>query len=249
LKLELKVRARLISLEDDDEGHKQGIDDVIASAGAGFPRLWRRLCSDAHRGIRVSLPTPITGRTLLNTDWPKDGVILSDGEYSNLLVEGGAGFVHAGSGVGKTYFLLQLAASLAGGTEFLGYSAAGPKRVLFLQQELSEGWFARRVRRLRKVFGSVVDGISFINGDFQLASVDRFKTAKLHMERLRKLIQRNTPDLVILDPLQGYYDLAESSTDHSREFMKAVVDVAKKTGACVLMSHHDRKDSTGSSMN
>jgi hypothetical protein len=248
LKLELKVRAKLISLEDDDEGNKQGIDDVIAASGAGFPRRWRLLCSDAHRGHRVTLPTPITGRTLLDTDWPKDGVLLSDGEYSNLLVEGGTGFIHAGSGVGKTYFLLQLSAALTGGTEFLGFKSAQPRRVLFLQQELSEGWFARRVRRLRRVFGSVVDDISFINGDFKLASVDRFKTAKLHLERLRKLVQRQTPDLVILDPLQGYYDLAEGSVDHSREFMKGITDVAKKTGACILMSHHDRKDATGSSM-
>jgi hypothetical protein len=248
LRRELKVRARLISLPPDDDGLKVGVDDLIAGMGDGFSRLWRELCQDSVRGVRVKLPEPITGRTLVTTSWPKDGVILSDGEYSNLLVEGGTGFVHAGSGVGKTYFLLQLSAALSSGSDFLGYKAAAKKRVLFLQQELSEGWFARRVKRLRQVFGSCVDDILFINGDFKLASVDRFKTAKLHMERLRKLIQRHSPDLCVLDPLQGYYDLAEGSVDHSREFMKAVVDVSKRTGSCILMSHHDRKDATGSSM-
>lgn len=248
LRTELKVRAKLITLDGGEDGEKQGIDDVIVQSGAKFPSIWRQLRRDAHRGSRVALPVPITGRSLLSTDWPKDGVLLSDGEYSNLLVEGGTGFVHAGSGVGKTYFLLQLAAALAGGGNFLGFQSSGTRRVLFLQQELSEGWFARRVRRLRDSFGSVVDEISFINGDFKLASIDRFKTASLHLERLRKLVRRHSPDLVILDPLQGYYDMAEGSVDHSREFMKAVVDVAKSTGACILMSHHDRKDATGSSM-
>jgi hypothetical protein len=247
LKKELKVRARLITLEDFEDGDKAGIDDVIAAEGDNFERHWRWLRSNAITGVRHRLPEPIDGRTLLSTKWPADGILLSDGEYSNLLVEGGTAFIHAGSGVGKTYFLLQLAASLTAGTSFLGFQST-PRKVLFLQQELSEGWFARRVKRLRRTFGSTVDDILFINGDFKLASVDRFKTAKLHLERLSKLIARHRPDLLILDPLQGYYDLTEGSVDHSREFMKAIRDVSKKTGCCIVMSHHDRKDSTGSSM-
>lgn len=248
LREELGVRAKLITLTPEQEGDKVGIDDLIYSCGSSFGYTWRDLKFKAIKGQRYRLPTPITGGTLVTTNWPKSGVILSDGDYGNLLVEGGSAFVHAGSGVGKTYFLLQLSACLTAGKEFLGFQPDKHRKVLFLQQELSEGWFSHRVKRLKKAFGPYVDDICFVNGDFQLASIDKYKNASLYLERLQRLINRNDPDLVVLDPLQGYYDLAESSVDHSREFMKAIVSVSKSTGCCIVMSHHDRKDATGSSM-
>ena len=248
MRKQLGVKARLVSLHPGDNGEKVAIDDLVREYGEGFKQLWdRELSRDAIRGTRHRLPKAISGRELCDTDWEFQDVILSDGESVHLLVEGGTSFIHAGSGVGKTYFLLQLSACLASGTEFLGFQ---PRKgnVLFLQQELSNGWFARRVRRLRDAFGAAVDSIEFVSGDFNLASVDRYKVSKLHLERLERLIHRSGAQLVVLDPLQGFYDLSENSTDHSREFMKAVVRVAKNTGVHILMSHHDRKDQTGSSM-
>jgi hypothetical protein len=246
LRVQFGVRARLITLEDE-KGEKQGIDDLVAAYGDSFPKLWAELKQDSVTGARYTMPRPISGQELCETDWDFEDVILSDGEYQHLMVESGTSFIHAGSGVGKTYFLLQLSACLASGREFLGFKTS-KRNVLFLQQELSNGWFARRVRRLRDVFGEPVDTLSFISGDFPLASVDKFKTAKLHLGRLERLIVRNDVEVCILDPLQGFYDLSESSTDHAREFMKAVTSVSKKTGCHIIMSHHDRKDTTGQSI-
>lgn len=247
LQQQLKVRARLITLNPGDNNEKVGIDDLVYEYGESFPVLWKELKKDSVSGVRYRIPDPITGRELCNREWEFEKTIVGDGENCHLLVEGGASFVHAGSGVGKTYFLLQLSASIAGGRPFLGFDCSR-RRVLFLQQELSNGWFSRRVRRLRSVFGSVVDDIQFLSGDFTLATVDRFKNAKMHLRRLERLIIRTDAQFVVLDPLQGYYDMSESSTDHAREFMKGITKVAKATGAHIALSHHDRKDTTGASI-
>jgi len=244
---ELGVRTRLITLPDTESGHKQGIDDIIQGDG-DFVTTWKQLKNSSVPGpARYRLPVPISGGTLCDTQWEFEDTILGDSEGLHLLVDGGTSFVHAGSGVGKTYFVLQLAAAISNGAEFLGWSTKR-RDVLFLQQELSSGWFARRVRRLRDTFGEPVNSIRFVSGDFPLASQDRYRTAELHLNRLERLIVRCGVGFAVLDPLQGYFDLSESSTDHAREFMKGVTKVAKKTGCHILMSHHDRKDTSGSGL-
>ncbi len=244
LKDELGARARLMTIPPMEDGDKAGIDDLIVGLGDNFEREWVRLKRDAISGLRFRIPEPISGKELCDTEWKFEAPILGNGKDVHLLVEGGTGFVHAGSGVGKTYFMLQLAAAIACGGTFLGFKTRR-SRVLFLQQELSEGWFARRVRRLRSAFGLSVNELKFINGNFPIASQDRFKNAHLHLDRLERLIIRNDAQFVVLDPLQGFYNLSEGSVDHAREFMKAVTSAAKKTGACIIMSHHDRKDQSG----
>tara|TARA_R100000306_G_C4359787_1_gene134687 strand:- start:194 stop:1162 length:969 start_codon:yes stop_codon:yes gene_type:complete len=234
-------------LPDTESGHKQGIDDIIQGDG-DFVTTWKQLKNSSVPGpARYRLPVPISGGTLCDTQWEFEDTILGDSEGLHLLVDGGTSFVHAGSGVGKTYFVLQLAAAISNGAEFLGWSTKR-RDVLFLQQELSSGWFARRVRRLRDTFGEPVNSIRFVSGDFPLASQDRYRTAELHLNRLERLIVRCGVGFAVLDPLQGYFDLSESSTDHAREFMKGVTKVAKKTGCHILMSHHDRKDTSGSGL-
>lgn len=243
LRIEFGVRAYLMTLPPMEDGSKAGIDDLIVNS-ENFLDDWYELKRSAVKGIRHHIPEPISGRELCDTEWEFERPILGNGKDVHIFTEAGTGFIHAGSGVGKTYLMLQLAACIAAGDDFLGFDTQ-KKKVLFLQQELSNGWFARRVRRLRKTFGVSVDELSFLSGDFPIATQDRFKNAHLQLDRLERLIVRNEAGLVILDPMQGFYNLSEGSVDHAREFMKAIVRTAKKTGACIIMSHHDRKDTSG----
>lgn len=245
LREQLRCNARLITIDQIDD-QKTGVDDLVALHGDNFLAEWIYLTKQASANYRYRVPRPITGQEMVDTEWDHSEVILGDENASNILTEGGVAFVHAGSGVGKTYFMMQLAAAFSSGSDFIGFHTKKLK-VLFMQQELSNGWFSRRVDKLLQHAEGAAD-IEFISGDLELASMDKYKTAALHMDRLTRVILRSDADVVFLDPIQGYYNLSESSVDHSREFMKGIVRVAHYTGAAIIMTQHDRKDSSGGSM-
>ena len=68
-----------------------------------------------------------------------------------LLYEGGVSLVAGTDGVGKTWFVLQMAYSIASGTEFLGFNV-NKKDVLLIQFELSLEQLSNRVKAVQTNF-------------------------------------------------------------------------------------------------
>lgn len=245
------VRARLITLYPGKNGEKVGIDDLIVSSGESFEYKWKELRRDALIGYRFRLPEFVTGNKLVTADWPRAEAILTDRKYASLLIQGGTTFLHASTGVGKTWMLLQLAISLVTGKEFLGFhpNRPRPKKVALLQSELTNAAFAERVKMAEKAFGrESINDLVVCSSEFQLSTVDSYRNLTIDVKPLKQMINMHGFEVLMIDPLQSYFNLAEGSVDHGREFMKAICSVAKETSCSIIMSHHQRKDTTGQSL-
>lgn len=74
---------------------------------------------------------PVTAADLIALDLPPRTAILSPW----LLVKG-AVLIYSWRGLGKTYFALSLAYAIATGSDFLGWKAPQPRRVMYIDGEM-----------------------------------------------------------------------------------------------------------------
>jgi hypothetical protein len=242
-------KVRLISLPPSRSKPKMGVDDWLVEMGEEWEDEFRKLCRKAipHTPGRTVIPRIFSYREMIDLEFPPTKVILGE-KYFPLLNSGGLCYVHSMSGVGKTYFSMQMAHALATGSKFLGeYPTAGPQRVVFLQAELSGGWFQRRMKKLRDFFGDT-DNIWVLNGQMTFGRCGQYGKFDIDLTALEQIIVSRKADVVFIDPLQGYMDLPESNTDANREFQRQLSKLRHKYECAVVVTHHDRKDNTGEGM-
>jgi hypothetical protein len=184
---------------------------------------------------------------MLNTEFPIPRFFLGD-ENFGLVAEGMVTFLHSKTNLGKTYLATQMAVCIALGEAFLGLECKHPEtRVLVLQGELPPSLFARgRLRPVADYVGSTPKSISFLNWDFNLASASRFREAFSDeawagMESFKNLLEINQPDMVVIDPLQSYNNLQESSNDQQRELVKRLKNIARNRNMAIILVDHDKK--------
>ncbi len=217
---------RLERAMGDDEEYRSEIERILeelrqAAPIVEIPKV--ESVEDLEREL-VDAPISVLGRWLLPVT--------------------GLGFIHAASGMGKTLFALQLAACVSRGADFLKWHTF-PRRVLYLQGELSRVWWQGRSRALRAFMKQPLPEVHFCHESFPLMQFNR-KSGSYNTQGLRKLralVESIGADLVVIDPLSTYYDLEENSTDQNREFQKRLLDFRRDTLATVLLVHHDRKPS------
>jgi hypothetical protein len=163
-----------------------------------------------------------------------------------LLPVTGLAFIHASSGIGKTLFALQLSACVALGRPFFRWDTF-PRRVLYLQGELSRVWWQTRSRALRAFVGAPLHDVFFCHESFPLMQYNRkdWSYSAFGLRKLRALIETHRAELVVVDPLSGYYELEENSTDQNREFQKRLLELRRDTGVTIILVHHDRKPGEG----
>jgi RecA-family ATPase len=113
---------------------------------------------------------------------------------------------------------------------------------------MPEAWWQQRTRRLESIFGSVNANLTLVNDRFTLVENDKWGNFIAHFEILETLIKQHRPHVVIVDPLSGYYDLSESSSDLNRKFMERLTGMAIRLGIAVVLVHHDRKSQSGEPM-
>jgi hypothetical protein len=212
-------KVRLITLFPHKKKGKVGLDDFLVECGADWEEEFRKLCWKSQLKDRVIVPRILSYEEMLNNRFKPIKVILGHKEFP-LLNSGGLCYVHSMSGVGKTYFTMQMAHSLATGSKFLGeYPTAGPMTVVFLQAELSDGWFQKRIRRLNDYYGPA-DNLLIMNGQMTLGKAGQYGKFDINLSPLEQIIVTQRADVVFIDPLQGYTDIPENNTDANREFQR-----------------------------
>jgi len=179
---------------------------------------------------------PQTLNEFLNKPIPlADPVITKDGNL--LLDSGGRLLVHAFSKRGKTQFTLQLALGLALGEPTLGFEFTRPRKVLYLNGELSERQLRKRIQfLLNRGFSSTNDFlIEKINPDFILQKTESF------IDKLRILeIQ-----ILVIDPLYKLNNGDESLQD--LKIITTILDsIRDETGISIVTVHHQAKQSMNS---
>lgn len=195
---------------------------------------------------------------LSNTPPPRRYVV------NGFLPEPIAAAIVAPGSTGKSFFLMQLAASVASGVPFFGLDIPTTGGVLMLAAEDDQDELSRRLHAIKErlslnqnltneqevLLGNNFYPVSRLANDNRLTkkengSVDWnaalinaiTKTAK-DIENLR---------LIILDPVARFRAGDENSNEDATKFVEALEMIRKATGVTVLCAHHSRKGGAGDS--
>lgn len=181
----------------------------------------------------------ISVEDLLAKTFPPSDTMLG----GNLLDKAGALLISGPQKVGKSLFATQLALSLAGRQDFLGFGVgAHDYRVLIVQAEVSEKRmqerFVRQVRAYpdearRRILNACV--YSSVKLD------DAQGAATIHA-----WVDEHKPDLLIIDPLANFHTGDENIAQDMSRVTTALDDIRAK-GVAVALVHHHGKGSTRNS--
>lgn len=136
----------------------------------------------------------------------------------------------------KTWFLLQLAICISMGKKFLGIEVRKPRRVLFIQVEVTESHFHRRFRMVATNVG--IDGTAtlfFING----------RGLDLNEQNIIKAARECKAEVIILDPLYKLITGDENAAHGIKPVLAMFDRIATETGAAIVYTHHDSKGTPG----
>ncbi len=181
----------------------------------------------------------LTGTELENAVLPAIEPILGNG----LLARGDYGLLCGPKGSGKSWFMLQLAASVAEGSDFLGWRTIRG-RALVLSLELTRDKLRERMRAIRpagayeNILFYAKDSLADVPGSAGISPIPRLAYPE-DQARVLELVQSIAPDLVLIDPL-GPAVLADENVELA-SIARFLLELASRGHCAVLASHHPRK--------
>ena len=176
-----------------------------------------------------------TLETLLADEDEALDAVIGDGGEGAVLTADGKGFVAGPTGVGKTNLLLHLSRCLCEATPFLGLPVNQARRVLYIMLEGSRRGIRRR---LRKVW---TDTSEEARARFSLAFTRLDIGRKEDLERLRALVSRVQPEVLIIDPLRNIHPWDENASDTAAHLTALLDEIIASFGCAIVAAHHDRK--------
>lgn len=189
-------------------------------------------------GLPLAIPTPIGINAFLRQEFPERKLLLAP-----WLPQQGLVMLHAARGVGKTFFSLGIALSIAAGRDFLGWKAQ-KSRVLYIDGEMSAADMQERMKRL--ISGMNLPQISDEN--FRLLTPDLMPSeiANLnfgdpyHLAALSPHLAQS--DLIFVDNLSCLYPFGDENEAQSWLPMQDWLLTQKRSGRSVLLIHHSGKN-------
>jgi len=143
----------------------------------------------------------------------------------------------------KTFFVDQMAISLAAGRPFLTWENPKPRRIALIQFEIQSYHKHRRIKRLAAALGVTADDMGDRLQILNARGMDI--TGRAGLEKITPAILNIKPDLVIFDPLYKLSDGKENAAEDAKIILNAFDILAQQTGAAILYVHHDAKGSPG----
>jgi hypothetical protein len=215
----------------------QGINDVAEFFErydwAAFQVLLQRAAEPKRNYPRLDLTKPVP-----DTDW-----LVED-----LLVRSEATVIAADGGVGKSWLMMALALSVAGGLpKFLGLPLKRHGPVLYVDEENSADLIHQRLNALAMgMFGKPLLELPDVLRNLEYlwyAGVDLFNEP----ERLLEEAQEIEPELIVADSLSRVALGVEenSNTEMSKLMRSGIIPLARDTGAAVAVVHHTSRDAKG----
>ncbi|MEX2373995.1 MAG: AAA family ATPase [Dehalococcoidia bacterium] len=192
---------------------------------------------------------------LLATEPPPQSYVIE-----GLIPEPVAAAIVAPGSTGKSFWLMQLAASVTTGMPFMGQKVARPGSVLMFGAEDSSDEISRRLHSIVKEYewdgcrlepeplGERFYPISLLGQDNRLTVHDGRDIVR-HEARISRLIRmaKAIPDLrmIIIDPVSRFRSGDENDNEAATRFVEVLEQIREETGVTVLCAHHSRKGSTG----
>jgi putative DNA primase/helicase len=149
---------------------------------------------------------------------------------------------YAWRGVGKTFFSLSLAASLASGCPFIGWDSVTPTGVLYIDGEMPAYSIKKRVIPIiASLESDLVKPFRIITPDIQDQYIRNLQTTEGQQD-VEDLITKDT-GMVIIDNLSCLYSGAENDSEYW-DMMQTFLLRLRKRGCAVLLIHHANKSGT-----
>jgi hypothetical protein len=173
--------------------------------------------------------------TFLSKELPPKNLILP------WLPEQGIAMIYAKRGIGKTYLALSVAYAIASGGKVLRWEAPNPRRVLYVDGEMSANTMQERLAKIVQMSEKEITDPSFfqlITPDLQENGIRDLGTLEGQND-INKLISMF--DVLILDNLST---LVRSGNENEAESWLPIQEWVlklRKIGKCVIFIHHAGK--------
>ena len=182
----------------------------------------------------------------LNTKRDPNCVIGFKGEETlRYLCKGKAMWIIGPSGIGKSTLISEFTISWALGKPAFGIAPARALRSLIIQAENDDYDLAEMAQGIIKNHELNTD----FDPDGELARINEnviFKTESCiglkFLDRLHRLIEREKPDIVCIDPLLSFAGIDVSKQDQVSQFLREGIDPILAATGCVMIGlHHTGK--------
>ncbi len=146
--------------------------------------------------------------------------------------------------VGKSYAALQLSLAISNGTDWLGFPVRQHSRVLYVQLDTPRSLWLARLDALQEA-GENVYSTSSPKKPIIYTDREGLGTNSLNIleredyERLRSVVVRHAPEVVIIDTLKEAHQLSENDATEGQKVVAALTGAAAP--AAIVLIHHARK--------
>jgi RecA-family ATPase len=159
------------------------------------------------------------------------------------LPEQGLAIIYSATGVGKTLFTLNCAYAIAAGGDFLKYSAPQPKKVLYIDGEMSLNQMVYRYQRIIEEQGDLEfpDYFELLNNDQMKPNCLPLICSSAGQQYYIDYIDRNNIDVIVFDNVSTLSDIDENKSDEWRIIQKFLLKI-RSMGKSVILVHHTGKN-------
>jgi hypothetical protein len=213
-------------------GEKVGLDDFLLTHSVETFCALEPIPLNRPPRTRAA-PEPVELTELMQRDYPDDPGLVAGG----LLIRRGLGIIGGSAKLGKSSLVLNLVLERAAGQPWLGF-ATSPGVTLVVQAEIPEPQLQKRLGIMLK--GRALPPV----GAVHFVTDRRIKLDRPEgLARLRQIIERLRPDLLILDPLARFMAGDENATRDMGAIVAALDELIQDYDLAVLLVHHTGKQS------
>lgn len=236
------------ALREYETSHFPKMADSSSRRAALMSIIWDHLHPRPKAGEATAVETmdldryskaSFGARDFMAMEIPRPISIIGDG----VLCGHSIGLVGGKTGLGKTWLLLQLARAAVRGEPFFGLSMPlSGIRVGILLLEGHAAYYQDRLRAVLDPPDERDNGLHVVARPTLKGAVDILGAGEV--DRLSRWVDSEGLGLLIVDPLKNAHCQEENSNTEMGQVCAAFQEVAYRTGAGVLVSHHESAKGT-----
>lgn len=218
---------------------------------------------DALKKTKISQVDPMSTPDIYDPDKPDEGIVEYKFLLKPLMLEKSITLIYSEPGSAKTWIALSLANAMLNGCPAfmpgLGWQADSPKRVLFIDSEMSNNSFKNRLSILKPFYKKMSEqcehGKSPYNLQYKQVAHDGWDLTDdggEYRDKVNKWLNLNNKDRIdclILDNLSSLSDFNDSGKSWSNLF-KWLKNICERGCTCIVLHHANKTtgDQRGSSI-
>ena len=157
-----------------------------------------------------------------------------------ILVPGSRLMVFGPAGVGKTILVENMAFALAKGDSWVGFDIPKPRRVIYLQSEVSDDYFWQRTTQMEEHYG--IRNTTAAERLFLHRDVDLRLDRQAGFDKVSAWLELVRPDVLIVDPFYMYCSVSDTDLAGTKKFVTDVNLLIEKFKIAFVLVHNSRQE-------